>query len=325
MRPRVASGALFFLGGMEEWYVIVNPVSGRGRGAREWPLIESLLTQAGFDYTFNFSSSKYEAIDLAESAVLMGYRKIIVVGGDGTMHEVLNGLYRQHEVPMSSITVGVIPIGTGNDWVRHFGIPHDYKQAIDVIAAGRIFHQDVIRARYQTPQGVGERVVANIAGIGLDASVIEAVDAAEKRGHKGRWTYLWCLIKTVMTHKAKPYEVEIDGRRLGYPEMFSAAVGNNRFNGGGLEQLPAAKADDGLAEIMILKALSLRAVPQALKRLLTGRINDIPEVENYRGRCVVFSSPEPRPIELDGELVGTTQAEFEVISGALNVIVPQNF
>ncbi len=326
MRPRVASGASFFLKtGMEEWFVIVNPVSGHGRGAREWPRIEKLLVKAGFDYTFNFSSSKYEAIDLADSAVRMGFRKIMVVGGDGTMHEVLNGLYRQQEVPMSDITVGVIPVGTGNDWVRHFGIPHDYQAAIDVILEGRIFHQDIIRARYQTPKGVGERVVANIAGIGLDASVIEAVDAAEKRGRKGRWTYLWCLIKTVLTHKSQPYEVEIDGRRIEYPAMFSAAVGNNRFNGGGLEQLPAALADDGLAEVMILGHLRLKAVPRALKCLLGGRINDIPEVENYRGRQVMFTSPQPRPVELDGELVGTTRAEFEVLPAALRVIVPSTF
>ena len=97
---------------MEEWFVIVNPVSGHGRCVREWPRIEALLRKAGFDYTFNFSSSKYEAIDLAYSAVRMGFRKIIVVGGDGTMHEVLNGLYRQQEVPMSDIVVGVIPVGT---------------------------------------------------------------------------------------------------------------------------------------------------------------------------------------------------------------------
>lgn len=311
---------------MEEWYIIVNPVSGHGRCAREWSKIASLLDKAGLDYSFEFSPSKYATIDLANSAVRMGYRKIIAVGGDGTIHEVLNGLYHQNEVPMSEITLGVIPVGTGNDWVRHYGIPHDYQAAIDIILQGHIFHQDIIRARYQTSKGEGEGVVANIAGIGLDAAVIEAVDAAERRrGRKGRGTYLWCLIKTVLTHKAHPYTIEVDGRRMEFPEMFSAAVGNNRFNGGGLEQLPAALSDDGLAEVMVLSRLRLRSLPKALKLLLGGRINDIAEVENYRCRQISFTSTEPRPVELDGELVGVTRADFEVLPGALNVVVPHTF
>ena len=165
---------------MEEWFVIVNPVSGRGRGGRDWPRIVEMLDQAGISYTFNFSPARYEAIDLAESVVRMGYRKIIAVGGDGTMHEVLNGLWRQKDVPLEQLTVGVIPVGTGNDWVRHVGIPHDYKKAIDIITKGRVYQQDIIRARYRTPQGESERVVANIAGIGLDAEVIKAVEAEEK-------------------------------------------------------------------------------------------------------------------------------------------------
>lgn len=310
---------------MEEWFVIVNPVSGLGRGARDWPHISSLLDKAGFDYTFNFSASKYEAIDLAESVIRMGYRKIVVVGGDGTIHEVLNGLYRQQDIPMNEVTVGVIPIGTGNDWVRHYGIPYDYQAAIDVILGGCVFNQDIILARYQTSKGEGERVVANIAGIGLDAAVIRAVDAAERRGRKRKWTYLWCLLKTVLTHKVHPYRVEMDGSSMEFPELFSAAVGNNRFNGGGLEQLPLAISDDGLAEIMILNRLPLRTVPRSLKLLLGGRINDIPETVNYRCRKISFVSCDAHPVELDGELVGLTRADFEVVPQAFRVIVPQEF
>ncbi len=316
---------LIFQISMEEWFVIVNPVSGRGRGGRDWPRIAQMLDEAGFDYTFNFSAAKYEAIDLAESVVRMGYRKIMVVGGDGTMHEVLNGLYRQQEVPIGEITVGIIPVGTGNDWVRHYGIPHDYRKAIEVVRSGKCYTQDIIHAEYSTDSEVRSRVVANIAGIGLDASVVNAVDAAEKRGRKGRWTYLWCLLRTVATHKAHPYTVVMDGRRMEYPEMFSASVGNNRFNGGGLEQLPLAVSDDGLCEVMILNRLPLSGVPRDLKMLLGGRVNDIPEVENYRCHTISFESDAARPVELDGELVGVTRASFAVIPSALCVIVPTDF
>ncbi len=307
---------------MEEWFVIVNPVSGRGRGGRDWPRIAEMLDQAGISYTFNFSPARYEAIDLAESVVRMGYRKIIAVGGDGTMHEVLNGLWRQKDVPLEQLTVGVIPVGTGNDWVRHVGIPHDYKKAIDIITKGRVYQQDIIRARYRTPQGESERVVANIAGIGLDAEVIKAVEADYKRGRKGRATYMKCLLQTVFRHRPQPFRITIDGIESDYPKMFTAAVGNNRFNGGGLEQLPCALSDDGLAEVMILRELSLGMVPRALWLLLQGRINEIPTVDNFRVRSISFESVEASPVELDGELVGKTRVDFDVIPRALRVIVP---
>lgn len=307
---------------MEEWFVIVNPVSGRGRGGRDWPRIAEMLDQAGISYTFNFSPARYEAIDLAESVVRMGYRKIIAVGGDGTMHEVLNGLWRQKDVPLEQLTVGVIPVGTGNDWVRHVGIPHDYKKAIDIITKGRVYQQDIIRARYRTPQGESERVVANIAGIGLDAEVIKSVEADYERGRKGRTTYIKCLLQTVFRHRPQPFRITIDGIESDYPKMFTAAVGNNRFNGGGLEQLPCALSDDGLAEVMILRELSLGMVPRALWLLLQGRINEIPTVDNFRVRSISFESVEASPVELDGELVGNSRVDFDVIPRALRVIVP---
>ena len=307
---------------MEEWFVIVNPVSGRGRGGRDWPRIAEMLDQTGISYTFNFSPARYEAIDLAESVVRMGYRKIIAIGGDGTMHEVLNGLWRQKDVPLEQLTVGVIPVGTGNDWVRHVGIPHDYKKAIDIITKGRVYQQDIIRARYRTPQGESERVVANIAGIGLDAEVIKAVEADYERGRKGRTTYIKCLLQTVFRHRPQPFRITIDGIESDYPKMFTAAVGNNRFNGGGLEQLPCALSDDGLAEVMILRELSLGMVPRALWLLLQGRINEIPTVDNFRVRSISFESVEASPVELDGELVGKTRVDFDVIPRALRVIVP---
>ncbi len=310
---------------MEEWFVIVNPVSGRGRGGRDWPRIAELLDRAGVSYTFNFSPARYEAIDLAESVVRMGYRKIMVVGGDGTMHEVLNGLWRQTDVPLEELTVGVIPVGTGNDWVRHVGIPHDYEAAIRVIFTGRIYHQDIIRARYQTPKGEGERVVANIAGVGLDAEVIKAVEAAWARGRKGRGTYMKCLLKTVFTHSPQACRVTVDGQERYYPKIFTAAVGNNRFNGGGLEQLPCALSDDGLAEVMILRSLTAGMVPRALWLLLNGRINEIVTVENFRCRRISFDFEGGGPVELDGELVGNTAVEYEIIPRALRVIVPREF
>ncbi|MBO5656067.1 MAG: diacylglycerol kinase family lipid kinase [Rikenellaceae bacterium] len=297
-------------------------MSGRGRGGRDWPRIAEMLDQAGISYTFNFSPARYEAIDLAESVVRMGYRKIIAVGGDGTMHEVLNGLWRQKDVPLEQLTVGVIPVGTGNDWVRHVGIPHDYKKAIDIITKGRVYQQDIIRARYRTPQGESERVVANIAGIGLDAEVIKAVEADYERGRKGRTTYIKCLLQTVFRHRPQPFRITIDGIESDYPKMFTAAVGNNRFNGGGLEQLPCALSDDGLAEVMILRELSLGMVPRALWLLLQGRINEIPTVDNFRVRSISFESVEASPVELDGELVGKTRVDFDVIPRALRVIVP---
>ena len=129
--------------GNVKWFVVVNPISGSGKGLDDYPQISKLLRDNGIACEAVFTEHKWHATELTVSAVEAGYRHIIVVGGDGTLHEVVNGLFIQKQVAPSDVTIAVIAVGSGNDWIRMHGIPTHYSEAIRTIKEGYTFLQDV--------------------------------------------------------------------------------------------------------------------------------------------------------------------------------------
>ena len=150
----------------EKWFAIVNPVAGSGRGLTDWPQISKLLRDHHIVPEYAFTERKYHAIELAVEAVNNGFRKIVVVGGDGTIHEVVNGLFIQKVVPTQDVLLSVIAVGTGNDWIRMFGIPRKYSEAIRAIVEGHSFLQDVGKISYYQSSYKQTRYMANVAGVG---------------------------------------------------------------------------------------------------------------------------------------------------------------
>ena len=121
------------------WYIIINPNAGKRKGAKDWHLISQLLTGAGIRFESVFTTHPHHAISLTKEAIASGWKKFVVVGGDGTMNEVVNGILEQQLVPSSDIQLGMISIGTGNDWARMFGIPFDYAGAVDTLRREQTF------------------------------------------------------------------------------------------------------------------------------------------------------------------------------------------
>ena len=122
-----------------KWFVIVNPIAGSGKGLDDYPLISKLLRDNNIKCEAVFTEHKCHATELTVSAVEQGYRHIIVVGGDGTLHEVVNGLFIQKQAAPSDVTIAVIAVGTGNDWIRMYGIPQRYSEAIRALKEGYTF------------------------------------------------------------------------------------------------------------------------------------------------------------------------------------------
>ena len=155
----------------DKWYVIVNPVAGSGKGLEDLPLITKLIRDNNIPYELVFSQHKYHVTELTVQAVNEGYRRIIAIGGDGTIHEVVNGLFIQQVVPTEDVTVAVIAVGTGNDWIRMFGLPKNYSEAVRAIVEGHTFLQDVGEVYYEESHFSQKRYMANMAGAGFDATV----------------------------------------------------------------------------------------------------------------------------------------------------------
>jgi len=312
-------------GRQSKWFVIINPIAGKGRGLTDWPHISRLLRENRVMHDYAFTEYKCHASELAVEAVAQGYRKIIIVGGDGTIHEVVNGLFVQTVEPTDKILLAVIAVGTGNDWIRMFGIPRKYSQAIRAIVGGHSFLQDVGRVSYCESGYRQTRYMANVAGVGLEATVIKNYAHMVRKRRGGRWRYVWSLVKSVVAYRPSGMKIWVDDALIVNDWVLSAAIGICKYNGGGMLQVPQAVPDDGLFDITVIRRMNLFRIATCFKALFNGRIYDVEQASLYRGRKIRFEASPDVLLELDGELIGNSPVELDVIDKAVNIIVSENY
>ena len=263
--------------------------------------------------------------ELTVTAVREGYRRIIVVGGDGTLHEVVNGLFIQQEVCPDEVLVAVVAVGTGNDWVRTFGISNRYQDAAKAISEGYSFLQDVGVVSYEEAHYRQSRYMANVAGAGFDAHVVRKLSHLQKKGHRSRWRYTWCLVKNFFRYKSTGVKVWVDDRLVYNNLLLSAAIGICKFNGGGIQQLPAAVADDGMLDLSLIRPVHFWHLLFRFHYLFNGGIYRIRHILQERGsRIRIESSPEVS-VEIDGEPLGHTPLEFSILHRAIRIVVARDF
>lgn len=309
----------------DHWFVIVNPTSGAGHGLKDYPKIAKLLRDNQIFHDAVFTEHQYHATELAVEAVNKGYRKIIVVGGDGTLNEVVNGLFIQKQCEPKDIRLAVIAVGTGNDWVRTFGIPSHYSEAIRAIKEGKTFLQDVGAVSYTESKYSQTRYMVNVAGLGFDAYVISIFNHWKAKSYKGRWLYIASILKAYFKYKSSGVKITVDGNQIFNNLLFSMAVGICKYNGGGVQQLPKAVADDGLLDITLIKPLHWWHIVFRLRRLFDGGIYSIGHVKHAQGKHIRIESTPPIRLECDGELMGYTDVEISVVPQAISVVVTKEF
>lgn len=307
------------------WFVIVNPTSGGGKGLEDFPKISHLLRENGIEHDTVFTEHRYHATELTVEAVNRDYRKIVVVGGDGTLNEVVNGLFIQKQCNAEDILLAVIAVGTGNDWVRTFGIARNYTAAIRAICEGHSFLQDVGQVTYTESKVEHTRYLANVAGLGFDVYVINIFNHMKLKGYKGKWLYIYSLLRGYFTAKSAGATIEVDGKVVYNKLLFSLAVGICRYNGGGIQQLPRAVANDGLLDLTIIRPVHWWHVIFRARRFFNGDIYSIGHVQHAQGKVVKITSIPNIPIETDGELQGGTPVTISVVPQAVRFVVPKDF
>ncbi|MCL2738444.1 MAG: diacylglycerol kinase family lipid kinase [Bacteroidales bacterium] len=307
------------------WMVIVNPKAGRGRGLTDWPVISNQMNKAGIVFTCVFTEHKYHAVELTVKALRDGYRRLVVVGGDGTVHEVVNGIFHQKEIAPWEVTLSVIPTGTGNDWVRMFGIPHTYNEAVQAMVEYRTVLQDVGRVSFVETRISHIRYMANVAGLGFDAMVNRKYNRLRDEGRKGKWLYLTSALRVLLGYRATRFRVEVDGRLFFDGKIFSATVGIGKYNGGGMIQMPYAEVNDGLLDMTLIRKASKIWMIRNFKHLFDGQIYQYPKVLHAQGRMIRIETWPPSPIEIDGEALGYAPFTFEILPQSLLVVVGRKF
>jgi YegS/Rv2252/BmrU family lipid kinase len=303
----------------QNWLVVVNPNAGRSKGKKDWNTIIGLLAKYGIEFDAQLTQTRRHAILLTQEGIKNGYRKIIVVGGDGTMNEVVNGVFTQKECPTTDITLAMVMVGTGNDWGKLFGIHPDYEQAITIIAEHKIRLQDIGIVDYYHGTTRESRYFINIAGLGFDAVVVKRTNIQKDKGHKGKLIYFVNLLRSLLSYKHTVTSVEIDGNKL-QDDIFTISIGIGRFSGGGMMQTPNAIPDDGLFDITIIKKIRKGEVIRSLKMLYDGSILEHPKIQGFMGKDILIDSDPLIHLEADGESLGHSPIEFRIIPKSVNII-----
>ena len=304
---------------LKEWYAIVNPNAGNGKGKRDWDRISGLFEKENIPVYSQFTQKKGHAIDSARKAINTGFRKIISVGGDGTLNEVVNGVFTQEYCSPKEITVGMMPVGTGNDWGRMFGIPLVYEGAVNVIKENKLMLHDIGVVTFHSGSEQHKRYSINIAGLGFESLVVKKTNKQKDRGRSSQAVYFYNLLSSLLSYKNIKTDVIIDGVKK-TSNVFSINVGNGRYCGGGMRQTPDALPDDGLLDITVIREMGRIEIIKSLKLLYDGTILSHPKIDGYRSNNLRVESESLLYLEADGESLGHTPAEFSIIPAAINIV-----
>jgi YegS/Rv2252/BmrU family lipid kinase len=303
----------------KEWLVIVNPNAGNGKGKKDWEKISVLLNKEELQFRVVFTGRKGHAKIIALEGINSGFRKIITVGGDGTMNEVVNGVFLNKVCLTTDISLALIPVGTGNDWGRMFGIPLDYEKAIKIIGEYKLMLHDVGKVSSFEGSDKKERYFINIAGLGFESVVVKKTNYQKDRGHSGKLIYLYNLLMSLLSYKNTKADIIIDGEKRS-ADIFSLNVGNGRYCGGGMRQTPNAFPDDGLLDVTLINGIGKFEIIRNLKILYDGTILSHPKIDGFRCRNIKVLSDSLIYVEADGESLGHTPAEFSIVPGSINIV-----
>ena len=295
---------------------LVNPASDNGATGRRWPEIAHRAAAVGLVGDTLFSQRPGHLGQLAAEAVQRGAGRIVVVGGDGTVNEAVNGL-----IGRDGVELAVLPRGTGTDFVRSFGIPTDVEQAARIVVEGRTRTIDAGKVTYRSWSG-GDAVAyfANIASAGMSGAVAKRTNETTKV-LGGKASYLLATLAVFASWRNTELRITVDDAiRSG--RMYDAIVANARYFGGGMQICPAAEPDDGLFDVLLIGDITKFDLLANMPKIYRGTHLPHPRAELLRGATVTVDAPEPLPVQIDGEQPGTTPARFEIVRDALRLRVP---
>jgi len=304
---------------MPDLILIVNPHSANGSTGRRWPAIEDKLRSLLPPFDVAFTERVGHATAIAREAAGR-YGCVALVGGDGTVNEVANGLIADDRPLRSDLALGVICRGTGSDFIRTLGIPRDLEGAAERLAMGQMREIDVGKIRFRSPDGSeAVRYFLNEADIGMGAVVCDRVNRSSKR-LGGRLSFLRAILITTLTYRGHLVALSLDGAPAQQMLLGNAWFANGQYSGGGIRMAPRARPDDGLLDVVCMGDMSRLQKVVSFPKLRSGAFVDLPQVTYHTARRIEAESAATVGISTEGEVIGTLPATFELIGERLKVI-----
>ena len=289
-------------------HFIINPSAGGKDGTKikkALPKIEKRLLEREVKYVIHMTKCAGSATELTQMAISQGATDLIVMGGDGTLHEVINGFYN-----FENVNLGIIPCGTGNDFASALGIPLDPLDALDLILDGTPKFTDYMQM--PTVRGL------NIIGTGIDVDVLKKYSAQKK---KTKFAYTMCLIKALLDFEYSNFDAEFNGQTTPF-KSFVACVANGYRYGGGIPICPPANPTDGKLDFVAVDEMPKFQIIGAFLKLKKGKLLTLPQAHHYTTDKIVIKPKGEYTVNVDGELYDNIPFEVEIVSNKLKVYKP---
>jgi diacylglycerol kinase (ATP) len=298
--------------------IIINPVAGAGRTRRIWPRLMGLFQGSGLRFEYSITEAPGHAIELARAAARNGYDTVVSVGGDGTINEVVNGLYASGSI--KDIALGIVSTGTGSDYIRTVGIPRHYEDACHCFLNPQKRTVDLGVVEYTDNGKPVERLFVNFCGFGFDAEIVRRTTRQFKA--LGSLTaYLMGLLVTLVAYRNKDISLKVDGEMI-EKRVCAVIMNNGKYGGGGMLAAPDADLADGWLDVLIVGDMSKPDLLRSLPRIYKGTHLTHPKVTMKKAREIEVACRGGRmQLQADGELLGEVPARFRVLPSVLNVIV----
>jgi YegS/Rv2252/BmrU family lipid kinase len=297
--------------------LIANPRAGRGKVDAALPQVERVLRDEGLDYRIVRTTHPGHATEAARHALRNGERFLVAVGGDGTVHEVVNGMIRNGTPIAPDAVLAVVAAGSGCDFVRTFGLPGDAELAARRLASGRVRVIDVGTVTCTDGDAERTRYFVNIAEAGLGGAVVART--ARLGRFLGAARYASGFALTLPGFRSAPVRLDADGHAFGW-RAFNVVVANCRFYGGGMQISPKSDPGDGLLDVLVMTGPKSDAFA-TLPKVYRGTHLPHRNIAELRAGRIRLDSDRPFPVEADGEVVGTTPVSFGIIPGAIRLKV----
>lgn len=298
--------------------LIFNPTAGpRGELRRDLERVVGYLEERGWRVTMRATRKAGDATELARAAVAARCKAVLAAGGDGTVHETVNGLVG------SDTAMGVLPVGTGNVWAKEIGLPTmALTQPDRLLTAARMLVDGEVR--WVDVGRAGDRYFLNSAGVGFDSTVAAQVEPRTRVSKQlgGVVTYLVAGLSIARDFGGVRSTIEVDGHTISTTVLL-VVVSNIQLFGGVVKMTPEARLDDGLLDVRVFRGMGMLWILRHVAGVFTHRHLRNPMVSHYQGRCITIHTSEPFPVQLDGEPIGMTPVTIEVVPRSLRVLVPR--
>ena len=297
----------------DSWAVIANPVAGRSRAERSAGLLARAIEQNGEPVEVSLTAGPGDAEELARKAASAGATRIVACGGDGTVHEVVNGI-KSSANGGDGVALGIVSTGRCNDFSYALGLLIKSTEAVDYLVGSSVRAIDLGR--------IGDRYFTTIATLGFDSEVSQYVaEGSPPSFLRGTPAYLYSAVVKLIKYRSQWVSLKGDfGEFQG--AFFLAATGNTTRYGGRMKVTPSASVDDGLLDVCLVRPVPRLEVLRMIPKTFRGGHVDHPAVSMYQTRRLKVDSREPLPLWADGEPITQTPATIEVVPGGLSVLVP---